>query len=156
MRRLTLGHLSYILGSLSGWGQLGMAPPARLQVFARRCCYRTLKSGARSRISAADVADATAAAARSAAAATDARNGSASAAGSTTARGTARDAATATAGSATTGGATGNGAASAVGSATAGPWCGGWRGRHAGGRRSGGRWRCATAWPFIAAAASDR
>jgi hypothetical protein len=148
MQRPALDHLGYILGSLSRWGQVAMAPPAWEQVFVLSVRDRTLKSSARSRISAADVADATAATARSAAATTDTRNAAAATAGSATTGGATGDAAATTARSATTGGATRDGAA-----ATAGAWCCGWRGRNAG--RRGGRWRGATAWPLIATAATS-
>lgn len=36
MQRSTLGNRSYIFGSLSRWGQLAMAPPARKQIFASK------------------------------------------------------------------------------------------------------------------------
>ena len=137
MQRSALDHRGFTFGSLSRWGQLDMAPPAWEQVSVLSAHYRTLKSGARSRISAAHVADATATAARSAAAPADAGYGAATAAGS-----------------ATTGGATRDAAATTARSATTGTWCCGWPGGHAG-RRSGRRC-CATAWPSIAAATCNR
>jgi hypothetical protein len=108
MQRSALGPMRYILCSLSRWGQVGVAPPAPDQAFALPVLYRMFKSSARSRIAAADVANATAATARSAAATTDAGDGAASAARSAATGGTTRDAAAATARSAATGGTTGS------------------------------------------------